>query len=106
MNRNDWKFIVFLSFACASVFTIALLLSLGVGRAPSENPNCYHIVNSDGQVYDSYYLPLVSVDGYPVYQNESSWGYVLEPNATIIDRDCLRRRGVEVPPIREEEDTP
>lgn len=81
---------------------------LGVVRALNgTDTDCYSITDTRGRTYRSTTPP----HGTPAnpgiyYERDGEWGVVLAPAAVRVDRNCLRRKGVEVPPVSEEEDVP
>jgi hypothetical protein len=83
------------------LFATAALLLKPVIDGPGDPP-CYFVVDREGREYPSYYPPYPAADGPSiwVFNDDHRWGYVFGPNAVVADRDCLRERGVDVPPLR------
>src|SRR3990167_2872970 len=77
-----------------------LLLTL---TEPPRNVNCYSVVDRAGYVYESFEpTDAILTDGggvVVVYNTEQDWGFVYGPVTTAADKDCLRERGVKVPPV-------
>ena len=60
---------------------------------------CYSIIGKSGEEYKSWFPPMPAEAGIFTFNNDGTWGYVFGPEALIADRDCLRERGVDVPPL-------
>ena len=62
---------------------------------------CYSIIDRNGVEHKSWFPPVAAADGGSIFtfNNDHKWGYVFGPSAMIADRDCLRERGVDVPPL-------
>lgn len=92
-----------LGFAVASViFMVAMITS-----DSNSDPSCYFVTDRTGREFPSYYPP--TTDGTGViyaFNDDHEWGYVFGPASMRVDRDCLRERGVDVPPLRKKEEAP
>lgn len=70
---------------------------LGRGDDPEF---CYAITDRHGQTYESVTPPIPSEFGF-VWKRDDAWGYVQAPDSVTVDRDCLRDKGVDVPPLED-----
>lgn len=98
-----------------STIIAGLLLTVACGIAtfflvynpPSDDPPCYFVVDRTGNEYPSYYPPTTDGSGaIYAFNDDHEWGYVFGPASMRVDRDCLRERGVDVPPLRKSEERP
>lgn len=62
---------------------------------------CYSVFDSNGTEHKSWYPPVPASDSGTIvtFNNDHKWGFVFGPSVMVADRDCLRERGVDVPPL-------
>ena len=88
------------------VFGIGAALFISVARGGSSDAYpldkaCYSVFDRNGVEHKSWYPPVPAADGGIIvsFNNDKTWGYVFGPSAMVVNRDCLRERGVDVPPL-------
>ena len=88
------------------IFSIAVALLVAAARGGSSDrfpldEACYAIFDRNGVEHKSWFPPIPAGDGGGIFtfNNDHKWGYVFGPSAMVADRDCLRERGVDVPPL-------
>ena len=80
-------------------------VSLLRSSAPNDPP-CYSVQDSFGARHGSYYPPIPIEGGEVYYQTDDGWGIRFDAKGISTDRNCLRRRGVQVDSIPVEEERP
>lgn len=101
VSVDHWQAIMWALTGLLLVSLVALLVLLGViaqgGKA--SDPPCYAVRDSSGRLHQSYYPPLPGDKGI-YYETDPEWGVVTAPVSIEVNRDCLRARGVDVPPVK------
>lgn len=85
---------------------LILLAGLATLRAAKPTQDCYFVTDRSGQEYASFEPTdaLLTEDGaVVVFNTDEEWGFVYGPVSTRADKDCLRERGVDVPPLAGED---
>lgn len=87
---------------CLALATFRLANLEETGAYPLDEA-CYALFDQNGREWKSWYPPVPAADAQGVFtfNNDHTWGYVFGPSAMVADRDCLRERGVDVPPLDE-----
>ena len=68
---------------------------------PENDPqHCYFVVDELGNEHQSEFGPYFG--DYGIYfDTDEEWGVITSPVGMRVDKDCLRRKGVDVGPVQE-----